>query len=130
MFRWDNWYGAIRPSLGLAHTISARSGVIAMTRALALEWAEHRITVNGVAPGMIRTAGLVDAELGGETDVIDRLADQAVLLRRAGTPEEVAGLIAFLASPACSYMTGETVLLDGGYSLGPGMHVDETGAYI
>lgn len=120
---------ALRPSQGLAHTISARSGVIAMTRALALEWAEHGITVNGVAPGMINTAGLVEQELGGETSVVERLADDAVPLRRAGLPEEVAGLIAFLASRACAYMTGETVLLDGGYTLGPGMHVDHTGTY-
>ena len=119
----------LRPSKGLAHTISARSGVIALTRALALEWAEHGITVNGIAPGMINTAGLVDAELGGESAVIDRLAADAVPLRRAGTPDEVAALITFLASPSCAYMTGETVVLDGGYVLGPGMHVDSSGRY-
>lgn len=120
---------AIRPSRGLAHTISARAGVIALTRALALEWADHGITVNAVAPGMINTSGLVEAELGGETSVIDRLAANAVPLKRAGTPEEVAAVIAFLASRPCGYMTGETVLLDGGYALGPGMHVDSTGSY-
>jgi len=119
---------AVRPSRGMAHTISARAGVIAMTRALALEWAEFGIRVNGVAPGMINTRGLVDAELEGDATVIDRLAE-AVPLRRAGTPEEVAQVIAFLASPSCAYMTGETVLLDGGYSLGPGLHVDHTGKY-
>ena len=121
---------AVRPSRGLAHTISARSGVIALTRALALEWAEHGITVNGVAPGMIDTAGLVDSELDGEAGIIDRLAADAVPLGRAGTPEEVAELIAFIASPACAYMTGETILLDGGYTLGPGMHIDASGRYV
>lgn len=120
---------AMRPSIGLAHTIGARAGVIALTRALALEWAQHGITVNGVAPGMIATDGLVQAELGGEDPLIDRLAADAVPLGRAARPEEVAGLIAFLASPSCSYMTGETVLLDGGYGLGPGMHIDESGGY-
>ena len=120
---------ALRPSKGLAHSTSARYGVIAMTRALALEWAEHGITVNAVAPGMINTSGLVDAELGGETSLISRLANDAVPLRRAGTPEEVATLIAFVASPACAYMTGETILLDGGYVLGPGMHIDAAGTY-
>lgn len=121
---------AVRPSAGLAHAISARSGVIALTRALALEWAEYGITVNGVAPGMINTSGLVDAELGGDTSTIERLASEAVPLRRPGTVREVAALITFLASPACAYMTGETVLLDGGYVLGPGMHVDSSGNYV
>lgn len=120
---------AVRPSIGLAHTIGARAGVIAMTRALALEWAEHGITVNGVAPGMIATDGLVNAELGGEDSIIDRLAASSVPLGRAARADEVAGLIVFLASPSCSYMTGETVLLDGGYALGPGMHIDSTGSY-
>jgi citronellol/citronellal dehydrogenase len=120
---------ALRPSKGLAHSISARYGVIALTRALALEWAEYGITVNAVAPGMINTAGLVAAELGGETSLVEDLATEAVPLKRAGTPEEVAALITFLASRACAYMTGETVVLDGGYVLGPGMHVDSTGRY-
>jgi NAD(P)-dependent dehydrogenase (short-subunit alcohol dehydrogenase family) len=119
---------AVRPSKGLAHSISARNGVIALTRALALEWAEHGITVNGIAPGMINTSGLVEAELGGETALIERLAE-AVPLRRAGTADEVAEVIAFLASRSCAYMTGETVVLDGGYVLGPGMHVDSNGRY-
>jgi len=120
---------ALRPSRGLAHAISARSGVIAMTRALALEWAEYGITVNSVAPGMVATSGLVDAELDGESTVIDRLAVEGVPLGRPGTPEEVGRLIAFMASPACAYMTGETILFDGGYSLGPGIHVDSGSKY-
>ncbi|MBN9035826.1 MAG: SDR family oxidoreductase [Rhizobiales bacterium] len=120
---------AIRPSRGLAHAVSARAGVIALTRALALEWAEHRITVNAVAPGMIDTSGLVDAELDGDASIIGRLAAESVPLGRAGTPEEVAAMIAFMASPACAYMTGETILLDGGYALGPGIHIDRDGKY-
>jgi len=120
---------AIRPSRGLAHAVSARAGVIAMTRALALEWAEHSITVNAVAPGMIDTSGLVEAELDGDASIIGRLAAEAVPLGRAGTPEEVAAVIAFIASPSCAYMTGETVLLDGGYALGPGIHIDRDGKY-
>lgn len=121
---------AIRPSKGLAHAVSARAGVIALTRALALEWAEHRITVNAVAPGMIDTSGLVEAELDGDASVIGRIAAKSVPLGRAGTAEEVAALIAFIASPSCAYMTGETILLDGGYALGPGIHIDRDGKYV
>lgn len=120
---------AMRPSIGLAHTISARAGVIAMTRALALEWAEHGITINGIAPGMIHTTGLVEAEFDGDPAMVERLA-AAVPLGRAATPEELAEVIVFLASGSCSYMTGETVLFDGGYSLGPGMHIDSSGHYV
>lgn len=119
---------ALRPSRGLAHTIGARAGVIALTRALALEWAEHQITVNAVAPGMIDTEGLIAAELDGEASIMEKLAADAVPLQRAGRPEEVAELIVFVALRA-PYMTGETIALDGGYVLGPGMHADHTGKY-
>src|SRR5262249_35605502 len=120
---------AIRPSRGLAHSISARAGVIAMTRALALEWAEHGIRVNAIPPGRINTSGLADAQLGGEAAVIEGLAAAAVPVQGAGTAEEVAEVIAFLASRSCAYRTGETVLRDGGYALGPGMHIDQTGKF-
>lgn len=119
---------ALRPSLGLSHSISARYGVIALTRSLALEWADHGITMNAVAPGMIHTDGFVEAELHGDNGHVDKLA-AAVPLKRAGTAEEVGGLIVFMSSPACAYMTGETVVLDGGYVLGPGMHLDESGVF-
>lgn len=119
---------ALRPTKGLSHSISSRFGVIAQTQALALEWAEHGITVNAIAPGMIRTSGFIEAELRGDSTTVDRLAE-AVPLGRAGRPEEIAGVIAFLASPTCAYMTGETVLVDGGYVLGPGMHIDESGEF-
>lgn len=121
---------AIRPSKGLTHASAARAGVIALTRALALEWAEHGITVNSIAPGMVETSGLVDAELDGDASIISRLARDYVPLGRAGTAEEVAAVIAFMASPACGYMTGENILLDGGYALGPGIHIDRDGKYI
>lgn len=119
---------AFRPNMGLSHSSSSRAGVLAQTQALALEWAKYGITVNALALGMIRTSGYVDAELGGDADAVDALAS-SVPLRRVGTPEEVAGVIAFMASPTAAYMTGATILLDGGYVLGPGTHFGEHGRF-
>jgi NAD(P)-dependent dehydrogenase (short-subunit alcohol dehydrogenase family) len=79
---------------------------------------------------MIETTGLVQAELAGDASVIETLPSQAVPLRQAGTPEEVAGLIVFMASKSCACLTGETVLPNGGYTLGPGMDVDHGGNYV
>ena len=67
--------------------------------------------------------------LDGNASIIGKLARNSVPLGRAGTPEEVAAVIAFMASPSCAYMTGETVLLDGGYALGPGIHIGRDGKY-
>jgi NAD(P)-dependent dehydrogenase (short-subunit alcohol dehydrogenase family) len=90
----------------------AKAGIIQMTRMLAIEWAEHGIRVNAVAPGTVETpqraAGFA-AEPARRQAMIDR-----VPLKRFGTPEDVGSLICYLASPQASYITGQTVLLDGG----------------
>lgn len=102
----------VRPVAGLAHSIAARSGVAHLTSALALEWATRRIRVNCIAPGTILTDGAV-REMAPSPRQRERLI-AGVPMGRWGTPEEVAAAIVFLASDAASYLTGVTLVLDGG----------------
>jgi NAD(P)-dependent dehydrogenase (short-subunit alcohol dehydrogenase family) len=88
----------------------ARSALETFAAGIALEWSRYGIRAVCVAPGLIQTEGL---EGYGGPDVIEGFAAQ-VPLRRAGTPEEVAATIAFLASAGGGYITGTTVVVDGG----------------
>jgi NAD(P)-dependent dehydrogenase (short-subunit alcohol dehydrogenase family) len=91
-----------------------KAAIAHLTRCLAVEWGRHGITVNAVAPTFIATPGteaaLSDPEF--RADVIERVA----ALHRIGEPAEVAGVVVFLASQAASLITGETVLVDGGWT--------------
>jgi NAD(P)-dependent dehydrogenase (short-subunit alcohol dehydrogenase family) len=89
----------------------AKAAIMHMTRMLAIEWADHGIRVNAVAPGRVDTpsrAGSL-AEPGYRERALGRIP-----LQRFGTPEEVAGAVRYLAGPDAAYITGQTLVLDGG----------------
>lgn len=101
-----------------ANYSAAKGGVIALTKALAREWAPQRINVNAVAPGFIEGTRLTSARsegdaLGIPAEVLDRIRAQ-MPLGRAGTPDDVAGVVAFLASVDADWMTGQVLELSGG----------------
>lgn len=97
---------------GGSHYTASKGGVIGMSESLAVEWAEHGITVNVIAPGAIDTPMLAAAEMPKE-DLDVMLA--GIPLGRMGKPEEVAALAVFLASEESSYVTGATFYVDGGW---------------
>lgn len=87
---------------------AAKAGVVGLTRALAMEVVADGVTVNAVAPGLIHTAASTVVELKQGLDTP---------IGRPGTPDEVAAAIAFLCSPAASYITGQMLVIDGGNSV-------------
>lgn len=92
----------------------SKAAVIHMTKVLAVEWGPLGIRVNAVAPTFIETDGTAAAlaDEGFRADVIERIA----ALHRIGIPEEVAGAVTFLASPAAALVTGVTLPVDGGWT--------------
>ena len=97
---------------GMAHTGAARAGVENLTMSLAVEWSQFGILVNAVAPGIITSTGTMRYP----PEIVAR-GVRATPLKRAGTVDEVAASILFLASPAARYITGATLRLDGGQAL-------------
>ena len=93
---------------------ASKGGVIAFTRALAVEWARHNVQVNAVAPGWFVTD--MNAEAFANEKIRERLL-RDVPMRRTGRVEEIGPLVVYLASPASDYMTGQTIFLDGGHSI-------------
>jgi NAD(P)-dependent dehydrogenase (short-subunit alcohol dehydrogenase family) len=90
-----------------------------VTRTLAVEWAEHGIRVNAVAPGHIRTPMIDDAASSGEFDLeeLRRWEKRIPLGHRLGRSDEIAAVLCFLASPDASYVTGQVLVADGGLTI-------------
>jgi NAD(P)-dependent dehydrogenase (short-subunit alcohol dehydrogenase family) len=103
-------------SAGTIHSASAKAGVLAMTKTLAVEWARHRIRVNAVAPGPIESSGAA-RQLWSSNEAVDHIT-RTVPLGRWGTADEVANAVLFLVSPLSAYVTGDVLTVDGGQSLG------------
>ncbi len=97
--------GAVKGNAGQANYAASKAGLVAMTKTVAAEVARRGVTVNAVAPGLI------------ETDMTEGIGDNLLELvpaRRAGTPEDVAECVRFLASDGAAYVTGVCLTVDGG----------------
>jgi NAD(P)-dependent dehydrogenase (short-subunit alcohol dehydrogenase family) len=103
---------------GVAHYCASKAALIMLTKVLAIEWAEHSIRVNAVAPGLVETPGVEDLLLTEEGRREHRQKVANIPMARTGEPREIANAVIFLASDAASYVTGHTLFVDGGYSAG------------
>lgn len=97
---------------GMLHTGAARAGVDNLTKSLAVEWAQHGVRVNAVAPGVIKTTGTEQY-----APAFLEMGRQSTPLKRLGRSEEVSHLVVYLASKAADFVTGQTFYIDGGQSL-------------
>jgi len=105
-------------STGEAVYAGMKGGVIAFSKSLAREMARHRITVNAVCPGLTETPLLQEVRATSEKagKIIDAVT-RAIPLGRVGAPEDIAAAVAFLASPAADYVTGQTLSVSGGLTM-------------
>jgi citronellol/citronellal dehydrogenase len=101
---------------GMGHSGAARAGMSNLTMTAAFEWAHAGVRVNAVAPGWIASSGM-DTYGPAMQSIIKRLKG-SVPMRRLGLEAEVSGAIVFLLSPAAAFVTGVTLQIDGGASLG------------
>lgn len=100
------------PPAGQSHYVAAKAGIIGLTRALAVELGDYNITVNAIAPGLTATPIVLKSF---PAELIDKLAQHGAIKRRQ-TPDDLVGITAFLASDDASFITGQTINVDGGRS--------------
>ena len=104
----------IEPAIGSAY-MAAKAGAAHFMRSVALEMAAYNVTVNAIAPGFIIT------NIGGghaHNLELQKLVSKSIPMHRVGFPEDLEGLALFLASPGSSYITGQEIIIDGGWGLG------------
>jgi citronellol/citronellal dehydrogenase len=101
-----------RGTPGMSHSAAARAGVQNLTMSLAVEWANRGIRINSIAPGIIQSSGL-----GQYPEALVAGVAKHIPMKRLGSVEEVAWLCLFLASPMATYITGDTIYVDGGARL-------------
>jgi NAD(P)-dependent dehydrogenase (short-subunit alcohol dehydrogenase family) len=106
--------GGLRPSQLSIYNIT-KAGMIMMTECMAKEWGQYNIRVNAIAPGIIKTRL---SEALWKDPKVGETAIKNIAMLRLGEPEEVAGVVLFLASDLSRYVTGETIVVDGGEIIG------------
>ena len=97
------------------HYAAAKGGIIGLTKTLALELGPHNVTVNAIAPGFIKTPRIAAAGWGHASAAFI----ESLPLRRAGKPDDIAGVVAMLCSEAGGYVSGATIDVNGGWYFGP-----------
>lgn len=106
---------SFRPSPGLAVYCISKAGVVMLTKALAKELGQYNIRVNSIAPGFTKTR--FSQDLWTDPDHVEQVVGSQIVLGRIGKPEDMVGTVLHLVSEASSYLTGQTILIDGGLTI-------------
>jgi 3-oxoacyl-[acyl-carrier protein] reductase len=101
------------------HYAAAKGGILGLTKTLALELGPHNVTVNAIAPGFIKTPRIAEVSWGHDSAEAERAFIESLPLKRAGKPDDIAGVVAMLCSDAGGYVSGATIDVNGGWYFGP-----------
>jgi 3-oxoacyl-[acyl-carrier protein] reductase len=101
------------------HYAAAKGGIVGLTKTLALELGPHNVTVNAIAPGFIKTERIAKASWGMPSAEAEKAFVSMLPLKRAGKPDDIAGVVAMLCSDAGGYVSGATIDVNGGWYFGP-----------
>ena len=96
---------------------AAKHAVVGLTKSVALEYAKQGVRVNAISPGAIGNTGTLNRSFGGSAEALEQV-NAMFPLGRVGTVEEIAGTVVFLCSEAAGFITGQTLVVDGGYAAG------------